>query len=87
MTPEEYIATLSVDEMRYVLGCFWDWVENDGCPWSNDKEYDCDAEENEFGVRECVEDGCYQLGCWLKYYVWQYRKNKEKRKREENDDD
>jgi hypothetical protein len=59
MTPEEYIATLSVDEMRYVLLKFWDWFGNER------------------------EDGCYQLGCWLKYYVWQYRKNKEKRKRKE----
>ena len=77
MTPEEYINSLTVDEMRYVLLRFWTWFGNEGCPWSDDKEYDCGADENEFGERECAFEPCEQTGCWLKYYVWLYRKKKE----------
>ena len=85
MTPEEYINSLTVDEMRYVLLKFWDWYGNDGCPWSDDKEYDCGAEKDEFGERECAFETCEQTGCWLKYYVWLYRKNKEAGKCQQED--
>ena len=80
MTPEEYINSLSVEEMRYVLRQFWDWWNNEGCPWiATGDDYECGAEADEFGDRQCAEsvDTEEQNGCWLKYYVWKFRKNKE----------
>ncbi len=80
MTQEEYINSLTIEELRYVVNQFWDWVGNDGCPIANeaaDKDYICE-EENK--INECWDFQEQQLGCWVKYYVWKYHNSKEQGK-------
>ena len=72
MTPEEYINTLTVDEMRYVILQFWDWYSGEGCPATCYPKYKCHRENTD----DCDEEREVLDGCWVRYYVWKFHKNK-----------
>lgn len=83
MTKQEYINSLSVDELRAIAGEFYHWCGDDGCPMTHDKDFPC-AEgrgDDEIFARNCQWDEGEQAesGCWLKYYVWKFRKKQEKK--------
>ena len=75
MTKEEYIDSLTPDEMRSVIRQFWDWRNNNGCPMTEDgnDNFDCKKDFPQGWDEECDDDYFDQTGCWVRYYVWQYR--------------
>lgn len=66
-----FIRRLTMKELRYLVGKFWDWVDYDnGCPAMQDKDYVCE------GGGEC-DDQLDEIGCWVKYYIWKQRRAQE----------
>ena len=78
MTPEEYIKSLTVDEMRFALLQCWDWRNDNGCPMSEggDDSFDCKKDFPQGWDEECDEDWRDQYGCWIMFYVWTCRKRR-----------
>lgn len=63
MTTDEYLETLSKDEMKHALKMFNEWRVEFGCPWADaDENFPCPADN-----REDYECDDY---CWIAYYVW-----------------
>ncbi len=80
MTKEEYINSLSVDELRAIAREFYEWFNDDGCPiCDNDAPCPCGKTDEEQDEIRCRDDQGVQAlnGCWLKYYVWRYRQKRE----------
>lgn len=76
MTKEEYINTLTPDEMRSVIRQCWEWSNENGCPMSEggDDSFDCKRDFPQGWCEECDEDIREQYGCWVMFYVWKYRR-------------
>lgn len=83
MTQEEYIKSLTVEEMRFALLQCWNWRNDNGCPMTEggDDSFDCKRDFPEGWADECDEDYREQCGCWVWFYVWQYRRLKEAREK------
>ena len=87
MTRDEYINSLSLDELRAVVREFWGWIREDCCPKDDNADFPCDGEQDyvrsmgalylPFSPDKCNK--CYdsdQEGCEVKYAVWKFRKDK-----------
>ena len=92
MTKQEFIDSLTAEELQMLVGEFFDWQNWDTCPYRVDSNFPCygkqefekdkqDGEvEGEFdSLFDCPNDS--QEGCWAEYYVWRYRQKKEKARR------
>lgn len=63
MTTDEYLDTLSKDEMKYALKMFNEWRVEFGCPR-------CDADDNFPCPAKSRADGECDEYCWIEYFVW-----------------
>lgn len=87
MTRDEYIASLTMDELRAVARFFWDWWNVGGCPKLRDSAFLCCEEAEfkkqgeDFDIDACPNDS--GEGCEIEYAVWLFRNNKEMAKENE----
>lgn len=75
-----------VEELRYIVEQFAPWYNENGCPKYFDSDFPCSAEteykndpetEGDFDEWNCWKEG-NDAGCWVEYYRWKYKQEKEK---------
>ena len=82
---DDFVNSLSVDELKEVVKQFCDWSNEEDCPRSFDSAFPCDwSKEKDFPQRDDVEKTFDEWdradcpfgdkGCWAQYYVWRFRK-------------
>jgi len=86
MTKQEFIDSLSIDELKAVVSEFYYWYDENGCPKEQHSEYPCEGETEFYKKKaagmieadaqfDCGFDCGDSFGCWAEYYVWKLRQS------------
>jgi hypothetical protein len=76
---KQFIESLSIDELRYIVGKFSEWYNNEGCPYVQ-HDFKCDFYNEEEFAEDASRENCpyeeYTNACWVKYFLEQYKLEK-----------
>jgi hypothetical protein len=76
---KQFIESLSIDELRYIVTKFSEWYNDEGCPYVQ-HDFKCDFYNEEEFAEDADRGNCpyeeYTNACWVKYFLEQYRLEK-----------
>ena len=75
---ETYIGKFTLDELRFVVRQFADWSNNDGCPAIQFGDFTCEDCDGCSNIRDGECDSVNEVNnmCWLQFFVWCHRNNR-----------
>ena len=74
----KYIDKLTLDELRFIVRQFADWSDNEGCPAIQYNDFSCEDCKicSNIADGECDSTNEVNNMCWLQYFAWCYRNNR-----------
>ncbi len=85
MTDEEYIDSLTLDDLKAIATGFLPWTRAGQCPIDYEPKYPCRySRDPEYNPKTAYYECPYsQSRCWVGLYVWRGRQSKKPLKQEE----